>query len=91
MIKAHSQCLWVWCHADGLQVRTGYVHLYGRGAQLALIDRIAELEARHAALLAQLPQQTRQKFRRRHAEASEAQGDCRLAPPTFPQTGIFET
>lgn len=53
---------------------TGYVHLHGSRAQLALIDRIAELEARHAALLAQLPEQARQKFRRRHAEASEAPG-----------------
>ena len=55
-------------------VRAGYVHLHGSRAQLALIDRIAEMEARHAALLAQLPDQTRQHFRRRHAEASEAPG-----------------
>lgn len=55
-------------------MRTGYVHLHGSRAQLALIDRIAELEAQHAALLAQLPDDMRQKFRRRHAEASEASG-----------------
>ncbi len=60
--------------ADGRHVRAGYVHVHGSRAQLPLIDRIAELEARHAALLAQLPDQTRQHFRRRHAEASEAPG-----------------
>ena len=60
--------------ANGRHVRAGYVHLHGSRAQLALIDRIAELEARHATLLAQLPDQTRQHFRRRHAEASEAPG-----------------
>ncbi|BDA43030.1 hypothetical protein COCOBI_04-0400 [Coccomyxa sp. Obi] len=60
--------------ANSFNIYRGYVHLHGSRAQLALIDRIAELEAQHAALLGQLPEQTRQKFRRRHAEASEAPG-----------------
>lgn len=60
--------------ANSFNIYRGYVHLHGSSAQLALIDRIAELEAQHAALLALLPDQTRQKFQRRHAEASEAPG-----------------
>ncbi|KAK9915244.1 hypothetical protein WJX75_006595 [Coccomyxa subellipsoidea] len=60
--------------ANSFNIYRGYVHLHGSRAQLTLIDRIAELEARHAALLVQLPDQTRQHFRRRHVEASEAPG-----------------
>ena len=52
----------------------GYVHLFAGDAQLQLVKRIAEFEQRHARLLAQLPQDVRQKFSRRHAAASEVPG-----------------
>jgi hypothetical protein len=52
----------------------GYVHLYGRDAQLHLVKRIADFEQRHARLLARLPEGVRHKFRRRHAAASEVPG-----------------
>ncbi|CAL8468971.1 g8512 [Coccomyxa elongata] len=73
--------------ANSFNIYRGYVHLHGSHAQLAMIDRIAELEAQHAALLAQLPHETRQKFRRRHAEASEAPGSGNW---TFPQPILDE-
>ena len=51
-----------------------YVHLFGREAQLKLIERISHFERRRAELLAELPQHLQQVIAARQSSACEEPG-----------------
>lgn len=59
---------------NSFNIYRGYVHVYGRDAPERLMRRIADLEARHARLLAALSPHQRSHFRQRHKAASSVPG-----------------
>ena len=59
---------------NSFNIYRGYVHVYGRDASERLMRRIADLEARHARLLAALSPHQRGHFRQRHKAASSVPG-----------------
>jgi hypothetical protein len=63
---------------NSFNIYRGYVHVYGRAAPEQLIEHIADLEARHARLLAALSPHQRGHFRQRHAAASSVPGAASL-------------
>jgi hypothetical protein len=73
-------------------LRAGFVWLYGRDAQLKLVELISELEAEHARLLAALDAPTRARYWTRHADASAQPGSGRWAfpSPIYDEAGFRE-
>ena len=59
---------------DLLKTPAAYVHLFGREAQLKLVDRISHFERRRAELLSQLPQHLQQVITARQSSACEDPG-----------------
>ena len=60
--------------ADLLNTPAAYVHLFGREAQLKLIDRISHFERRRAELLSELPPHLQQVITARQSSAGEEPG-----------------
>ena len=61
-----------------------YVHLYGGDAPLRLVERVSQLEAQRAELLAALPPAAQAHIRRRQVDAaSEGEGALRWQVPTI--------
>ncbi|KAK9839710.1 hypothetical protein WJX81_007737 [Elliptochloris bilobata] len=59
---------------NSFNIYRGYVHLFAEEAQLKLVERISHLEARHRALLRNLPEAVRMHFHARHSQASAVPG-----------------
>ncbi|KAG2490904.1 hypothetical protein HYH03_010817 [Edaphochlamys debaryana] len=68
--------------ANSFNIFRCYCHVYGREAELKLVERIGSLEARHRELLAGLPAAMREHHAARHEEACEGQGSDRWVFPS---------
>mmetsp|Transcript_38066 Transcript_38066/g.84775 ORF Transcript_38066/g.84775 Transcript_38066/m.84775 type:complete len:281 (+) Transcript_38066:50-892(+) len=67
--------------ANSFNILRAYVHLFGRGAEIKLIERISDLERQHRQLLAALPPPLQEHYWRRHKEASHEEGSDRWVLP----------
>ena len=59
-----------------------YTHLFGREAPLKLAALISDFEAKHAALLAQLPDEWRRHYSARQQDAAETEAALRWVIPS---------
>lgn len=75
------------CCSNSFNIFRGYVHLFGQGAVLKLVERISQHEARHAELLQHLPPPLREHFQRRQREAAPSDDALRWI---FPQPILDE-
>ncbi|KAK9822916.1 hypothetical protein WJX74_004414 [Apatococcus lobatus] len=73
--------------ANSFNIFRGYVHLYGRDAELRLVEHITSCEEAHQKLLQQLPSSTQEKWQRRKKEASSVPGSEKWS---FPQPILDE-
>lgn len=62
--------------ANSFNIYRCYVHLYGLGAQMKLIEYISGVEQRHAAALEGLPEKVQEVYRKRQKEAAEGERDA---------------
>ncbi|GLC43652.1 hypothetical protein PLESTF_001616300 [Pleodorina starrii] len=71
--------------ANSFNIFRCYIQLYGKEAELKLVERISSLEGQHGRLLAGLSEGAREHYWRRHREASEGQGSDRwvFPPPIY--------
>ncbi|PNW70419.1 hypothetical protein CHLRE_17g719050v5 [Chlamydomonas reinhardtii] len=71
--------------ANSFNIFRCYIHLYGREAELKLVERIGALESQHAKLLAGLPEESQRHYWSRHQEACDGQGADRwvFPPPIY--------
>lgn len=69
--------------ANSFNIYRAFVHLFGpERAQLQLVERITQLEARHAALLAQLPPDVQERYKQRQAAAAAEPGSEKWVFPS---------
>ncbi|GIL64075.1 hypothetical protein Vafri_18050 [Volvox africanus] len=78
--------------ANSFNIFRCYIQLYGREAELRLVERISSLEEQHGRLLAGLTEDMREHYWRRHREASEGQGSDRwvFPPPIYDEATYRE-
>eukprot|EP00798_Chlamydomonas_sp_ICE-L_P019498 gene19498-26161_t len=78
---------------DLTDYEVAFVFLYGREAELKLVERIASLEAEHSKLLHQLPKAVQEQYWRRHGEASAtlSSGSWIFPQPIFNERAFRET
>ncbi|KAG2437905.1 hypothetical protein HXX76_005521 [Chlamydomonas incerta] len=71
--------------ANSFNIFRCYIHLYGREAEMKLVERIGALESQHAKLLAGLPEESQRHYWSRHEEACDGQGADRwvFPPPIY--------
>ncbi|KAG2449853.1 hypothetical protein HYH02_005376 [Chlamydomonas schloesseri] len=71
--------------ANSFNIFRCYIHLYGREAELKLVERISALESQHAKLLEGLPEQSQAHYWSRHQDACDGQGADRwvFPPPIY--------
>lgn len=65
-----------------LGLPAAYIHLYGKEAQLHLVQRIADFEQQHASLLGQLPSGIQDLVKQRHKDAASVSGSEKWVFPS---------
>lgn len=68
--------------ANSFNIYRAYIHLYGREAQLHLVQRIADFEQQHAVLFAKLPDKVQALVKFRQQEAASVAGSEKWVFPS---------